>query len=148
MNEPVLDTQAIMALLPHRYPVLLVDQVIELEPGERIIAVKNVTANEPHFTGHYPHPLPLVMPASLMVEAASQAVALMFLTQEGNANATPALTGLKDFRFKRPVVPGDQLVITATATRVKMGVFIAETKGEVQGDLAFEGTLSGSMLKS
>lgn len=102
--------QEILKLLPHRYPMLLVDRVLEIEPGKRIKAIKNVTANEPHFTGHFPGAP--IMPGVLILESMAQCGALMFLQELPDRESKLFLFGGVDkARFRRPVVPGDQLII-------------------------------------
>jgi 3-hydroxyacyl-[acyl-carrier-protein] dehydratase len=102
--------QEILKLLPHRYPMLLVDRVLEIEPGKRIKAIKNVTANEPHFTGHFPGAP--IMPGVLILESMAQCGALMFLQELPDRESKLFLFGGVDkARFRRPVVPGDQLVL-------------------------------------
>ena len=110
-----LDINAIRATLPHRYPMLLVDRVLELEPGVRIKAIKNVTINEPFFPGHFPH-YP-VMPGVLIVEALAQASAIVAYRSDPDAMGGRKLflfAGIDDARFKRQVVPGDTLVLEST----------------------------------
>jgi 3-hydroxyacyl-[acyl-carrier-protein] dehydratase len=125
MTEGIqLDIQAILEHLPHRYPFLLVDRVLECVPGERIRALKNVTINEPFFQGHFPgHP---VMPGVLIVEALAQAAGILcFVT----ANVTPDpstrfyFVGIDKARFRRPVVPGDQVLLTAQVERSLKGIW-------------------------
>lgn len=134
--EPVkttLDILEIMAILPHRYPFLLIDRVIEMERRQRIVAIKNVTINEPHFTGHFPdYP---IMPGVLMVEAIAQTGGALLLTEIPDRDEKlMVFTGIDNAKFKRPVVPGDQLRIEVTVlnwrTRaVKMqGVITVEGK--------------------
>ena len=102
--------QEILKLLPHRYPLLLVDRVLELEPGKRVKALKNVTANEPHFTGHFPGAP--IMPGVLILESMAQCGALMFLQDVPDRDRKLFYFGGVDkARFRRPVVPGDQLVL-------------------------------------
>ena len=102
--------QEILKLLPHRYPLLLVDRVLEIEPGKRIKAIKNVTANEPHFTGHFPGAP--IMPGVLILESMAQCGALMFLQDVPDRDKRLFYFGGVDkARFRRPVVPGDQLVL-------------------------------------
>ena len=114
--EPVkttLDILEIMAILPHRYPFLLIDRVIEMERKQRIVAIKNVTINEPHFTGHFPdYP---IMPGVLMVEAIAQTGGALLLTEIPDRDKMlMVFTGIESAKFKRPVVPGDQLRIEVT----------------------------------
>lgn len=116
-----LDIRQIMARLPHRYPMLLIDRVLEMVPGKSIVAVKNVTMNEPFFQGHFPHHP--VMPGVFVIEAMAQAAALFSF--EGNPEVNPAnkkiayyLVGVDEARFRRPVVPGDQLRLEVVADRI------------------------------
>lgn len=120
-----LDIKEIMARLPHRYPMLLVDKVLEMEPGKSIVAIKNVTMNEPFFQGHFPHHP--VMPGVLIIEAMAQAAALFSF--EGNEQVNAAdqklayyLVGVDEARFRRPVVPGDQLRLEVTADRISKAI--------------------------
>ncbi|MDX3893116.1 3-hydroxyacyl-ACP dehydratase FabZ [Pusillimonas sp.] len=116
-----LDIKEIMARLPHRYPMLLIDRVLEMEPGKSIVAIKNVSMNEPFFEGHFPHHP--VMPGVLIIEAMAQAAALFSF--EGDSTVNPAdrkiayyLVGVDGARFRRPVVPGDQLRLEVSADRL------------------------------
>ena len=105
-----LDINDIFKILPHRYPFLLIDRVIEIERKQRIVAIKNVTVNEPYFTGHFPG-LP-IMPGVLIVEAIAQAGGALLLTEvEDRSNKLIMFTGIERAKFRRPVVPGDQLRI-------------------------------------
>jgi 3-hydroxyacyl-[acyl-carrier-protein] dehydratase len=119
-----LDIKQILGRLPHRFPFLLVDRVIEIELGKRIVALKNVTINEPFFPGHFPHHP--VMPGVLIVEAMAQAAGILGLVSDDNGNAERNtviyLAGIDEARFKRPVVPGDQLILTATIERTLRGI--------------------------
>jgi 3-hydroxyacyl-[acyl-carrier-protein] dehydratase len=112
-RSTTMDIHEIMALLPHRYPFLLIDRVIEIERKHRIVAIKNVTINEPHFQGHFPdYP---IMPGVLMVEAIAQAGGALLLTEIPDRHQKLMLfTGIENARFRRPVVPGDQLRIEVT----------------------------------
>src|SRR5689334_21413265 len=113
----VYDARAIQEIIPHRYPFLLVDRIIELVPGERIIGVKQVTINEPFFQGHFPGSP--VMPGVLIVEAMAQVGAVYALRQIENRESKLVLfSGIDNARFRRPVVPGDTLTITVTPLRV------------------------------
>ena len=112
----VMDLAGIKELIPHRYPFLLVDRVDELKPGQSIVATKNVTANEPFFEGHFPD-FP-VMPGVLILESIAQAGALLMLNESEDPSSTvPYLTGIDKARFRRPVVPGDQLRIEVSVLR-------------------------------
>ena len=120
----MMDIHEILKLLPHRYPILLVDRVLEIEHGKRIKALKNVTINEPFFMGHFPkHP---VMPGVLVIEAMAQAAALVCfstLKVPPDEKTIYYFAGIDGARFKRPVVPGDQLIMDMELTRTKAGIF-------------------------
>ena len=115
VEKTTLDIVEIMAILPHRYPFLLIDRVIEMERKTRIVAIKNVSMNEPHFTGHFPdYP---IMPGVLQVEAMAQTGGALLLTEfsaEERADKLMVFTGIEEARFRRPVTPGDQLRIEVT----------------------------------
>ena len=112
-KAPLMDIVEIMSILPHRYPFLLIDRVVELEPKKRVVAIKNVTINEPHFQGHFPdYP---IMPGVLMVEAIAQAGGALLLTEiPDRESKLMVFTSIESARFRRPVVPGDQLRIEVT----------------------------------
>ena len=134
MTEVFMDIEKIMTLLPHRYPFLLVDRVIECTPGESLVAPKNVTINEPYFQGHFPH-FP-VMPGVMIVEALAQACGLLaFATREqGPDEATTfLLVSLDKARFRKPVVPGDQLILKVTFDRIIRGLWRFSGVAEVDG---------------
>ena len=136
-----LDIRAIMETIPHRYPFLLVDRVEELDiEGKRLVAIKNVTMNEPYFQGHYPG-LP-VMPGVLQIEAMAQAAAIFMLFQPSNAGKTPLFTGIDRVKFRRQVGPGDQLRIVIEVGRMKPRVAKCETKCFVGDQLACEAELT------
>jgi 3-hydroxyacyl-[acyl-carrier-protein] dehydratase len=125
MSEPVrLDIQAIMQRLPHRFPFLLVDRVLECRPGESIRALKNVTFNEPYFPGHFPaRP---VMPGVMIIEALAQAAGILCFVTAGvipDAQTPFYFVGIDKARFRKPVVPGDQLVLTAQLQRSLKGIW-------------------------
>lgn len=139
---PVMDIHAILENLPHRYPFLLVDRVLSLEPGKQIVALKNVTINEPFFPGHYPHHP--VMPGVLIVEAMAQTAALLsFQSMESKLDEKSVyyFAGIDGARFKRPVTPGDQLIIKAELIRSMRGVYKFKAKAEVDGHLVAEAEL-------
>ena len=112
-----LEIEDIERLLPHRYPFLLVDRVIELEPYDHIVAIKNVSANEPHFNGHFPGHK--IMPGVLIVEALAQTAAIMHLAVAENHGQIVYLTGVDKAKFRRPVVPGDTLRLEAKIEKMK-----------------------------
>lgn len=134
----------VMALLPHRYPFLMVDRVLSVEPGKRATALKNVTVNEPQFTGHYPgRPL---FPGALIIEAMAQTTGVAYLAQNGMGDRVPVLAGVDGVRFRRPVVPGDQLVIEAEIVRAKGGLVKADCRATVGGELAAEAVIMFASL--
>ena len=137
-----LDIHQILKQLPHRYPFLMVDRVLELEHGKRIKALKNVTVNEPYFAGHFPHRP--VMPGVMMIEALAQAAALLSFDAVGSSPADNQIyyfAGIDGARFKRPVEPGDQLILDVTLDRMKSGVFKFTARATVEGELAVEASL-------
>ena len=144
----MLDIQHILRKLPHRYPFLLVDRVLELEKGVRIKALKNVTINEPFFAGHFPaRP---VMPGVLMLEALAQAAALLSfesMDSEPGDDTVVYFAGIDGARFKRPVGPGDQLILEAIIDRQKSGIYRYRTRATVDGHLAVEAELMCTMRK-
>lgn len=131
-----LDIQQIQELLPHRYPFLLVDKVLECEPCERLLAAKNVTFNEPFFQGHFPN-LP-IFPGVLIMEALAQATAL--LTSQSDESITQGtvyyLAGIDNARFKRKVVPGDQLMLDIRYLKHRRNIWSFDCRAEVEGELA------------
>jgi len=144
----MLDIQHILRKLPHRYPFLLVDRVIELEKNVSIRALKNVTINEPFFPGHFP--VRPVMPGVLMLEALAQAAALLSfesLDTEPGDDTVVYFVGIDNARFKRPVVPGDQLILEASIDRAKAGIYRYKTRATVDGQLAVEAELMCTMRK-
>src|SRR5215210_8698048 len=134
---PILDVNEIRQILPHRYPMLLVDRIIELEP-ERIVGIKNVTANEPFFTGHFPG-FP-VMPGVLIIEAIAQVGAVAVLGMPENQGKLAFFAGLDEVRFKRQVVPGDTLRLEVTMTRVRGLIGQGNGEATVDGQLACRGS--------
>ena len=144
----VMDIHRILKKLPHRYPILLVDRVLELEKGVRIRALKNVTVNEPFFTGHFPKRP--VMPGVLMLEALAQTAALLsFETagQDPDDHTVYYFAGIDAARFKRPVEPGDQLVLEVSLLRSKAGIYKFAARATVDGELAVEAELMCTMRR-
>ena len=136
--------EELQQLLPHRYPFALVDRIIDYVPGERAVGLKNVTFNEPHFQGHFPgKPL---MPGVLIIEAMAQ-VGGIVLTQLPGVDGLCVFAGIDKVKFRRPVVPGDQLIITTELLTVKRQRFgKMKSRAEVDGQLACEGTLMFSVV--
>ena len=134
-----LDIAAIKNILPHRYPFLLVDRVLEMEPLKRIVAIKNVTANEEFFNGHFPQRP--VMPGVLLIESMAQVAGLAMLTVEQHRGKIPYFTGIDNARFRRPVVPGDQLRIEVDVLRFKGNVGVVQCHTFVDGDVVAEARL-------
>jgi 3-hydroxyacyl-[acyl-carrier-protein] dehydratase len=136
---PILDIQAIRNILPHRYPFLLVDSIIELE-AERIVGLKNVTINEPFFVGHFPD-FP-VMPGVLIVESMAQVAGVLVLSQIADRkNKLVLLASVEEAKFRRPVLPGDQLRIEITFLKRKATVARMNGKATVDGVLVAEATM-------
>ena len=135
-----MDIKEVLDHLPHRYPFLLVDRVLEIEPGKRIVALKNVTFNEPFFPGHFPgHP---IMPGVMIIEALAQAAAILtFKSTEKLDGRLVYFVGIDDARFKSPVVPGDQLLLEAQHERTIRGIGKFTVRGLVGERLAAEATL-------
>jgi len=142
----MMDIQYILKQLPHRYPFLLVDKVVELERNQRIRAVKNVTFNEPFFMGHFPgRP---VMPGVLILEALAQAAGLLAfdaMAQVPDENNIYYFVGIDGARFKHPVVPGDQLILDITIDRVRGGMWKFNGVGRVGEEVAAEAQLMCTM---
>jgi 3-hydroxyacyl-[acyl-carrier-protein] dehydratase len=142
----MMDIHQILKKLPHRYPFLLVDRVLELDPGKRIKALKNVTMNEPFFEGHFPHRP--VMPGVLMLEAMAQAAALLAFEVVGSVPDEKSVyyfAGIDAARFKRPVEPGDQLIMDVTLERMKAGIFKFKGVCTVDGKMVCEAELMCTM---
>jgi 3-hydroxyacyl-[acyl-carrier-protein] dehydratase len=137
-----IDIQGILKGLPHRYPMLLVDRVLELEKGQRIVALKNVSINEPYFQGHFPgYP---VMPGVMMLEALAQTAALLAFHAQGldpQDDAVVLFVGVDNARFKRVVTAGDQLLMTVMPTRNKGGIWKFDAKATVEGQVACQAEL-------
>ncbi|WNZ93981.1 3-hydroxyacyl-ACP dehydratase FabZ [Streptococcus iniae] len=135
----MIDIKEIIEALPHRYPMLLVDRVLEV--GEdSIVALKNVTINEPFFTGHFPkYP---VMPGVLIMEALAQATGVLELSKEENKGKLVFYAGMDKVKFKKQVVPGDQLVMTVKVVKRRGTIAVVDAIAEVDGQLATSGTLT------
>lgn len=136
-DKPFMDIMGVMRQLPHRYPFLLVDRVLECEPGKTVTAVKNVTVNEPFFTGHFPH-RPL-MPGVMILEALAQAAGILAFVTAGvtpDENSRFFFVGIDKARFRRPVEPGDQLILKAQLKRSMKGIWCFTTEALVNGETA------------
>lgn len=137
-----MDIREVLSYLPHRFPFLLIDRIRECEPGRRIVAIKNVTANEPHFQGHFPDRP--IMPGVLILEAMAQAAAVLgFRTMGRQPDQTSMyyFAGIDSARFKRPVVPGDQLEIEVLAGVSRQGISKFSCTARVDGALVTEAEL-------
>jgi 3-hydroxyacyl-[acyl-carrier-protein] dehydratase len=139
-NAISIDINQILKLLPHRYPFLLVDRVLEITPRVSITALKNVTMNEPFFQGHFPD-FP-VMPGVLIIEALAQTAALLTFSEAKAENAVYYFAGIDGARFKKPVLPGDQLIMTAILEREKAGIYKFQVKATVNDELAAEANIT------
>ena len=142
----MMDIHEILKQLPHRYPFLMVDRVLEIEKGKHIKALKNVTINEPFFVGHFPHRP--VMPGVLMLEAMAQVAALLAFDALGTSPSDKTIyyfAGIDGARFKRPVEPGDQLIMDVTLDRMKSGIFKFKGTARVGEHIACEAELMCTM---
>lgn len=144
-EKTVITIEEITKLLPHRYPFLLVDRIIEYVPGEKAVGIKNVTCNEPHFQGHFPgRP---IMPGVLITEAMAQVCGVLLAQLPNCPEGLSMLTGIDKAKFRRPVVPGDQLVITVTLLNVKRNRFgKMQCLAEVDGKKVAEAELMFSIV--
>lgn len=139
------DINWIMSVLPHRYPFLLIDRVLELEPGRRVVASKNVSVNEPFFNGHFPgHP---IMPGVLLVEGMAQAAGVLLMHElEDRSSKLIYFAGIDRARFRRPVVPGDQVIFEVSVLRARPAFAKLEGRALVDGQLCAEAVCSSSMV--
>ena len=145
--EKIYDIQAIMDFLPHRYPFILVDRILDLVPGEKITALKNVTINEPFFQGHFPkNP---IMPGVLIIESMAQAAALLGCVSRADPKDGTLyyLVGVDNTRFKRPVGPGDQLVLEAIFEKERRNVWKFNAKATVDGQLVASADLLTTVME-
>jgi len=142
----MLTIQEIKQILPHRYPFLLVDKILELEPGKRAVGIKNVTANEPFFQGHFPN-YPIT-PGVLILEALAQTAGIAVAVQEENKGKLGVFAGIESIKFKYQVQPGDTLQLEAEILMAKMGVVKAKVKATVDGNVAAEGEIKFAMIKT
>lgn len=149
MTAPTsLDIHKIMKLLPHRYPILLVDRVLSIEPNVKITALKNVSINEPYFVGHFPHHP--VMPGVLILEALAQTAALLTFSNQGEEDVKNSLyyfVGIDGARFKKPVGPGDQMIMEVRLERSVRGIYKFNAQAFVDGQLVTEADLMCTVRK-
>ncbi len=141
-----MDIGEIMKYLPHRYPMLLIDRVVEFHHGESLVALKNVSYNEPYFQGHFPNRP--VMPAVIILEAMAQATGILVLRSMDKLPGEKSIyyfVGIDGARFRRPVVPGDQLRIEVNLLRSSRGVWKLRSEASVAGDVVASGDLMGAM---
>lgn len=138
MSE-TLDVEAIRRLLPHRYPMLLVDRVLEIEPGKRVVGLKNVTINEPFFNGHFPGQA--VMPGVLILEAMAQVAGLILLSVPEHYNKLAYLGGINKFRLLKPVVPGDTLITEAHVVAMRGNIGKSYMEATVNGERVARGEM-------
>ena len=142
--ETLMDITKIQSILPHRYPFLLVDKITELEEGKRIKGIKNVTANEEFFNGHFPGKP--IMPGVLITEALAQVGAVMLLGMEKNKGKIGVFTGINNFKFRRQVIPGDVLELNAELLQYRHGMGKAAVKATVEGQVAAMGEISFAVI--
>lgn len=140
----MIETDEIEKIIPHRYPFLLVDRILEIEDGKRAVGIKNVTANEWFFEGHFPGKK--VMPGVLIVEALAQVAAVTMLRGMESAGMSPLFGGIENMRFRKPVIPGDQLRLEFTLDKVRGPIGKGSVKATVDGKLAAEGVISFALV--
>ena len=139
-----MDIQAIFETLPHRYPFLMVDRIVEIEPGKRAVGIKNVSINEPHFTGHWPGEP--VMPGVLVVEAMAQVAGIFLLCDNEVGDQQAVFGGIDKLRFRRQVVPGDQLVIEAELIKQRASIGRVQAVAKVDDQVVCEGELTFALV--
>ncbi|MDD5438809.1 MAG: 3-hydroxyacyl-ACP dehydratase FabZ [Candidatus Omnitrophica bacterium] len=142
--KAIYDVNQIKSILPHRYPFLLVDKIIEMEPGKRIVGVKNVTNNEPFFQGHFPgNP---IMPGVLTVEALAQTCGVLALQDEEKRGKLALFASIKEARFRKPVVPGDTLILEVNVTSNRSRIVQCEGVARVDGEVVTEATMMFAIM--
>ena len=132
----VLEASEIQKIIPHRYPMLLVDRIIELEPMKRAVGIKNITMNEMQFLGHFPGDP--IMPGVLMIEAMAQVGGVALLYPEENRGKIAVFGKIDNVRFRKQIIPGDQVITEAIITKIRGNMGVCECKGRVDGKVAFE----------
>ncbi len=144
-SQPTMDVQQILEFLPHRYPMLLVDRILEVEEGERIVGLKNVTINEPFFSGHFPgHP---IMPGVLIVEAMAQTGGLLMMSEMENvAEKVVYFMSLDDVKWRKPVVPGDQLIFEVELVKRRRTILKMHGVAKVDGVTVAEATMMATVM--
>ena len=144
-SQPTMDVQQILEFLPHRYPMLLVDRILEVEEGERIVGLKNVTINEPFFNGHFPgHP---IMPGVLIVEAMAQTGGLLMMSEMENvAEKVVYFMSLDDVKWRKPVVPGDQLIFEVELVKRRRTILKMHGVAKVDGVTVAEATMMATVM--
>ena len=140
----MIDIDEIRKLLPHRYPFLLVDRIVELELSKRIVGIKNVTFNEPFFTGHFPEKP--IMPGVLILEAMAQTGGVLAFKSFPDMEGSVFFTGIDDARFRKPVIPGDQLKLVVEVVKHRREIWVFDGKAFVDGDVVAEALIM-AMLK-
>lgn len=144
--DTILSNMDIQKILPHRYPFLLIDKIVEFEEGKKVVGIKNVTANEPQFTGHFPgNP---IMPGVLICEALAQAGAVLLLSMPENKGKLGVFTGINNFKFRRQVVPGDTMMLEAELIQYRHSMGKANVKATVDGQVAAMGEISFAVVEN
>ena len=142
--ETILNIAQIQEILPHRYPFLLVDKIVEIEEGKSIKGIKNVTANEEFFCGHFPGKP--IMPGVLITEALAQVGAVLLLSMDENRGKIGVFTGINNFKFRRQVIPGDVLELNAELLQYRHGMGKANVKATVDGQVVAMGEISFAVI--